>query len=225
MYLKIRFADFLFVFALISVAGPALSQQSPGEGFSGQYEGTYRGSTYEIWIEPDRDDPSHFFILTFRQDRKAQVQTALNQYRDLQDYSGQACAVISRASERDRNVYGENISFVAERELWDNMGGLSMGFTEADGRLSLITVHFLFFDGNDEHTIADIRFDDNDELVQVRFFETGYIKKPWNYFRGGPRMNVTKIADVTSFVLNTYIDLTDQFHAEFRKDAGYCNSF
>ena len=180
---------------------------------------------YEIWIEPDRNDPSHFFILTFQQNRKVQVQRALNQYRDLQDYSIQACAAISRASERERNIYGENVSFVAEKELWDNMGGLSIGHISSNNRLRLTTIHFLFFGSNDEHTITDIKFDDNEEPSQVQFLETGFIKKPWNYFRSGPRMNVTKISNATLFVLNTYIDLTDQFQAAFRKDANYCDSF
>ena len=231
MYIKIKFVYFLFILVLISVACSPLSQQQisfsqiQGERLLGQYEGNYRGSRYEIWIEPDRNDPSHFFILTFQQNRKVQVQRALNQYRDLQNYSRQACAAISRASERERNIYGENVSFVAEQELWDNMGGLSIGHISSNNRLRLTTIHFLFFGGNDEHTITDIKFDDNGEPSQVQFLETGFIKKPWNYFRSGPRMNVTKISNATLFVLNTYIDLTDQFQAAFRKDANYCDSF
>ena len=236
MNIKIKFVHFLFILALISFACPSLSQQasssqiqgeelSEGERFSGQYEGNYRGTRYEIWIELDRDDPSQFFILTFQQNRKAQVQSALNQYRDLQDYSRQACAAISRATEREREIYGENVSFVAERELWDNTGGLSIGHIASNGRLRLSTVRFLFFGGNDEHTITDIKFDANEELSRIQFLETGFIKKPWNYFRGGPRMNVTKISDATLFVLNTYFDVTDQFQAEFRRDADYCNAF
>ena len=231
MNTKIKSFYFLFLLALISFACSPLSQQQvsssqiQGQNFLGQYEGVYRSSVYEIWIELDQSDPSHFFMLIFEQYRKPQVQNVLNQYTNTQDYSRRACSVISRSSERDRNIYGDKISVVAENELWNRIGGLSVGEISSNNRLRLSNTQYIRFGGNDEHGITDISFNANGELSQIKFLETGFIKKPWNYFRGGPRMNVSKISNATLSVLNTYNDVTTQFQSEFLSNPNYCNSF
>ena len=224
------FLSFLFFLSIFNCAGsnfsPNFSNDQFSERIQGRYEGEIKNTAYEIWIEkaehPDkpRGAPDGVFIMVFEKSRQTEIEMLLRKYQDTDMLAEDMCSYVK-----------ENLSW-GTYGLWraKKMGGLAGMSIPTDVRTSqtipLETLFYIDFPTNDEYAFTSLEINNEGEVQKITFFETGFIKKPWNYFLSSS-MTVQKVSKDTPNVLSQFYVNSDQVNneiAQYQLDQKpYCN--
>ena len=122
--------------------------------------------------------------MVFEKYRYVEIEQLLQKYQDSQALLQDVCPYIT---DKRGGVYS----------LWraHNIGGLAKMFMPYDlsrtSSLPLDTLFYIDFPVNDEHAFISLQVDNTGQAVQIKFLETGFFKKIWNYFLR-PSMKNTK---------------------------------
>lgn len=228
MNMKIFFSFIIFL-SIFNCAGSNFNPNFSNDQFlgkiQGRYEGEIKNTIYEIWIEkadhPDKPSgaPYGVFIMVFEKSRRTEIEMLLRKYQDKQALSQDIC------------TYSERLAW-GTSGLWGNkkMGGLAGMSVPADlkrsSTFSLETLFYIDFPVNDEHAFTSLEVNNAGEAIKISFFETGFFKKPWNYFLSSS-MNVRKTSHDTLNLLSQFYINSDNVNQEIpgnpSESASFCN--
>ena len=200
----ILFTAFFVISCADSRYQPRFSHLEFLQRIEGQYVGEYNNTTFEVWIEQfihtDVGVPysavDSALVIVFERYKYVEVEQFLQKYRDSQTLLQDVCPYVSR---RTGGVYS----------LWQayNIGGLAVMFIPPDlnrtSSLPLDTVFYIDFPVNDEHGFVSLRIDSAGQAVEIKFLETGFFKKIWNYFIH-PSMKIRKISNISPGLLTEF---------------------
>ena len=183
----------------------------------GQYIGEYNNTSFEIWIEEAEigsidqsySNPGSLFVMMFERYRYVEIEQLLQKYQDSQALLQDVCPYMI---DRTGGVYS----------LWraHNIGGLAMMFMTYDlsrtSSLPLDTLFYIDFPVNDEHAFVSLRVDNRGQAIEIKFLETGFFKKIWNYFLR-PSMKIQKVSNVTPNLLTRFYISSQQVDEELAR--------
>ena len=215
--MKIFLSLFLSVFTISCADSryqPNFSNWEFLQRIQGQYIGEYNNTSFEVWIEQltpgdfttSYSTPDGVFVMVFERYRSIEVEQLLQKYQDSQALLQDVCPYVT---DRTGGVYS----------LWraHNLGGLATMFMPPDlsrtSSLPLNTLFYIDFPVNDEHAFVSLQVDNTGQAVEIKFLETGFIKKIWNYFLR-PSMKIQKISNVTPGLLTEFYINSQQVDEE-----------
>ena len=224
-----RFFSFLIFLSIFNCAGsnftPNFSDDQFAERIQGQYEGEIKNTVYAIWIEKaDRPDkpsraPDGFFVMVFEKNRRTEIEMLLRKYQDTEMFAEDICSYVT------------NLSW-GTHGLWrvKKMGGLARMSIPVDVRgnstIHLETLFYIDFPVDDEYGFISLEINNEGEAKNITFFETGFIKKPWNYFLSSS-MQLRKVSKSTPNVISQFYVNSEQVNEETAKhqldQKSYCN--
>lgn len=197
------------------------------EKFRGTYESNYKNTVFEIWIEEaDHADlkkfnvaPNSLFVFVFEKSRRTEIEMLLRKYHDSQKLGDDVCSHV------------ENLSW-GVHGLWraKNMGGLAgvsvpVGTTSNPSR-HLETLFYIDFPVDDEYGFVSLEINSEGDVEKLTLFETGFFKKPWNYFLNSS-MKLRKVSQDTPQLLSEFYLNAEQVNQEIGQHQGnkdsYCN--
>lgn len=234
------FFSFLIFLSIFNCAGsdftPNFSNDQFVERIQGVYESNYKNTVFEIWIEksnfPESDTPREgmsglmqegLFVMVFEKNRRTEIEMLLRKYQNTDMLAKDMCS------------YVENLSW-GTHGLWGikKMGGLAGIAVPADtirsSTIPLETLFYIDFPTNDEHGFTTLKINNRGEAVNINFFETGFIKKPWNYFLTSS-MTLQKKSNNTLNLLSRFYINSDQVNQEIppptnqSNQQSYCNNY
>ena len=217
-----------------------LSQKDVISNLTGKYEGTYKNTIFEIWIEKSEQsthNQSYLYIFIFEKDKVLHVNQFLTKYQDTQMYSNSICEYVKKNPNKFLNhTLQESPSMfydVSVEEIWNwnNLGGLGYFFVSIDNLSSVsfdIDIqHYINLPINDEHGLTKLYTNSKGEGVKVKLFETGFFKKLWNYPLGGPSIEIQKISSDTTGLLDQYHKILHETREAFtesgKTNRSYCD--
>ena len=194
------------------------------QNLEGKYQGKYRGDFIEVWIEnisplyEHREDiaqnkVNEFAVLVFEQNTLSQVEEFLKKYQgDYFELFIDTCKYTKRPYPKRMGSYS----------IWDKLGSLAFiavpDNLKTRKRLKVIRLeYFMYFKQNDEHLLQFVSIDPTGKALSLHFLETGFIKKPWNYFFSGPTIELEKISNNISGLLLDYTKNINIADGSFRK--------
>ncbi len=227
MNMKIFFS-FLIFLSIFNCAGsnynPNFSRDQFLERIQGRYEGEIKNTTFEIWIEkaehPDmkkpRSAPDGLFVIVFEKNKRTEIEMLLRKYQDKESLTQDICTYSERLAWGVHGLWGAK-----------NMGGLAGMSVPADVKRSptipLDTLFYIDFPTNDEHAFTSLEINNEGEVVEITFFETGFIKKPWNYFLSSS-MDVKKVSnDTLNLIIQFYVNSENVNKEIGENQQDYCN--
>ena len=208
---------------------------------TGVYEGTYKNTTYETWIEEiERITASNEYalsIFTFEKSKLTNVERFLTKYKDTQSYSNAICKYVkenpeefSRHNLKTSPSMFYNIS-ADQVWKWNNLGSLGYFTLPSDNKDTSFEIniqHYINFPENDEHALKSIDTKANGTVKEIYFLETGFIKKPWNYVFSGPSIKVTKSSTQPKNILKQYLNIIKETQELFlsagKQNRSYCDT-
>ncbi|MDE0151396.1 MAG: hypothetical protein OXK80_02715 [Bdellovibrionales bacterium] len=232
------FFSFLVFLSIFNCAGPDFTPNFSNDQFveqiQGVYESNYKNTVFEIWIEkanlPESDIRHRsgliqeaLFVMVFEKNKRTEIEMLLRKYQDTDMLAQDICS------------YVENLSW-GTHGLWrvKNMGGLAGLSVPADATQSptipLETLFYIDFPTNDEHGFTSLEINNSGEAVKISFFETGFIKKPWNYFLTSS-MPIRKQSNNTLNLLSRFYINSDRANQEIPPSTNqsdrqsYCNKY
>lgn len=194
----------------------------------GRYQGVYKQTAYEVWIEQltstKKFGEPFAAILVFEQHRVAEIKSQLIKQRD--EYKQDVCRHL-RQNPR-QSPYPE---VVGTYGVWNDMGGLGWIFMQpnqkSEAKLGIRTTFYIDLPHNDEHALQYLYTNANGQAIKIRFSETGYIQKPWSYFFPGPSMELEKTSSGSPDMLKQYYTNFDNLNEDFltarQSDRSPCN--
>lgn len=208
---------------------------------TGVYEGTYKSTTYEIWIEEiERITASNEYSLSifiFEKRNSASVEQFLTKYPDTQSYSNAICKYAEENPDKfSEHSLQESPSMYYDISIdqvwkWDNLGSLgyfTLSTNNKDTSFEIFIHHYIDLLENDEHGLKSIDTNTNGTATEIHFFETGFIKKPWNYVFSGPSIEVTKSSTEPKNILKQYLkviqETEDLFSSAGKQNRSYCDT-
>lgn len=208
---------------------------------TGVYEGVYKDTTYEIWIEEiERITASNehaLSIFIFEKSKSTTVEQFLAKYPDTQSYSNAICKYVQ---ENPDKLSGHNLQEspsmyydISADQVWkwNNLGSLgyfTLSANNKDTSFEINIQHYINFPENDEHALKSVDTNANGTAKEIHFLETGFIKKPWNYVFSGPSIEVTKSSTETKSILKQYLNIIKEtqelFSSEGKQNRSYCDT-
>ncbi len=194
---------FLSTFLLLACnENSALNGGTDAAQLEGEYTTSYNDTSFVVWIEKmhESNQEQIFVILFFNRNKRTEAENILNKYKDVDAYYQAICdsnaASKLPASQRPVGIY----------TIWTGIGGIGSVSISKTTPSSTIDMHNEFYINlapNDEHAFA--KFYPNSPL-QIKFLETGYIKKLWNYFLMGPTLTLKKQSNETHGLLKAFME-------------------
>jgi len=196
------------------------------EKFRGTYESNYKNTVFEIWIEEANHAdlqkflaPNSLFVFVFEKSRRTEIEVLIRKYHDSQKLEEDVCS------------YVENLSW-GVHGLWNarDIGGLA-GMTVPAGAtnspsLHLETLFYMDFPVDDEYGFVSLEINREGDVEKLIFFETGFMKKPWNYFLNSS-MKLQKVSRNTPQILSEFYLNAEQVNRKTGEHQGnkdsYCN--
>jgi len=186
------------------------------KNLSGKYTGQNGGVVLDVWIAWDtleNSTPSNVtrsdiapVVLVSDQKDTAKALNYMQNNLNTETYTRAVCQKAIEQLRSNRNGNRESLAPVlwieAMRRLWRSHTGslsalASISIPQSwlpDEDLELLSqgYDFIYFNTNDEYRIQFVQINMAGNVENIKLLETGYIKKPWNYVLGGPRIKLTK---------------------------------
>ena len=240
--MKTQYLIFAFLlFFSTSCGGQGATTSGKASDLIGVYEGVFKGTAFEVWIEEVEQNPAsneHFLSLfVFRKDNFSSIQQFLTRYHDVQTYSDSICNYVK---ENPNQFYGYDLKTspslfydisADQLWIWDNSLGALGHFIVSPGHsgssLNIRPHYYINLYPNDEYGLQTLYTNSKGEAIKIKFFETGFIKKPWNYVPlFGPSLKIHKTSPTTKDLWAQYNNVTRETRELFtqagRENRSYC---
>lgn len=245
--MKIQYKFLLTLFFLFStscegkrdvrVSGPDFFNQ-----LLGVYEGVHNNRGFEVRIdELERDSATGERLLSlfvFEKRNLSSIQAFLTKYQDVQAYSKAICKYVEDNPDKfsNYNLQTAPTMFhdISADEVW-SWGKKPLGslghfvFRETPvSSFDIKPMHYIDLYKDDEYGVIKLYVHSSGEAVKIQFFETGFIKKPWNYIISGPSLNISKVSSKTEGLYAQYYSIVNETVALFekagRENRSYCSA-
>lgn len=244
--MKVRYYFLLYLLLFSISCGSKERVNISGTGFLNQligvYEGTHDSRTFEVRIaekeEYNAANGGHLLsVFVFEKDNFSDVQKFLTQYSDVQAYSEAICKYVK---ENPNKFSGYDLRTspymfydlsVDQIWRWDSSLGALGTFIISDNALTssvdIQPLEYIDLYEDDEYGIKKIHINSEGKAVKVQFFETGFIKKPWNYLMSGPSLEIRKVSSEIENLSGRYYNIRNQTRDLFEKagkeNRSYCD--
>lgn len=226
--MKILFSLLVFL-SIFNCAGSnytlSFSKDQFLEKIQGMYESNYKNTAFAIWIEKvetsnkSSSASESIFVFVFEKNRRTEIEMLLRKYQDIEMLAEDTCS------------YVENLAW-GTHSLWNTkgMGGLA-GMSipknlEKNSTIPLETFFYIDFPVKDQYGFISLEINNAGEAEKITFFETGFIKKPWNYFLNSS-MTLQKTSQDRLDLLSRFYANSKHVNNEIRTHQGdqksYCN--
>lgn len=194
---------FLLAFLLLACTEDALNDEIDITQLEGEYTTSYNDTSFTIWIEKvyESNQEQIFYILFFNQNKRTETENILNKYKNTDNYYQAICdsdaASQLPASERPIGIH------TIWRTVGGGIGSISIPKGSIPISIDMRTEFYIDLAPDDEYAFYRFYVD---SPLQVKFMETGFIKKPWNYFLMGPTLSLDKQSNITSGLLKAFLE-------------------
>ena len=192
---------FLSTFLLLACnKNSALSGETGATQLEGEYTTSYSDTSFTVWIEKvhESNQKQIFYILFFNRNKQTEAENILNKYKDVDTYYQAICDanVASKlpASQRPVGIY----------TIWTGIGGIgsvSIPTATPSSSFDMRTEFYINLAPDDEYAFYKFYLD---SPLQIKFMETGFIKKLWNYFLMGPTLTLNKQSNETHGLFKSF---------------------
>ena len=209
----------------------------------GIYEGEYKDKMFEVRIEEWKQHAPTgeqlLYVFVFEKSKSSNTQEFLTRHTDVQAYVEDICNYVeenpNKFSEHDLQTSPSMFYDISADQVWrwnNSIGALGYFTVPVNGKASVSSFdikirHYINLHTDDEYGLKKIYLNDKGEAVKIQFFETGFIKKPWNYFMHGPSLNISKVSSETKDVLTQYYNTVNETRELFLKageeNHSYCD--
>ena len=236
---------FIFLFLFSTSCGSGAKVNTSGTDFLNQllgvYEGVHDGRTFEVRIEELEQDPATddrlLSLFVFEKNKFSNIQEFLTKYKNVQAYSEAICKYVkenpSAFSEHDLKTSPSMFYDISADQIWrwdQSLGSLGHFFVPRNTVVSSFDIsprHYIDLYENDEYGVIKLHINSSGEAVKIQFFETGFIKKPWNYFMSGPSLEIRKASSKTEDLFAQYYSVVNETRELFEKagkeNRSYCD--
>ena len=208
---------------------------------TGIYEGEYSDKTFEVRIEGlDQNAATGerlVSLFVFEKSKSSDIQEFLTRYPDVQSYAEGICKYVkenpNKFSEYDLQTSPSMFYDISADQVWkwdNSLGSLGYFIIPSNASVSSFDInphYYINLHIDDEYGVTKIHINNKGEAVEIQFFETGFIKKPWNYFVSGPSLEIRKISSETKGVFTQYYNTVNETRELFVKageeNRSYCD--
>jgi len=207
---------------------PDFSNNQFSERVQGVYESHYKNTVFEIWIEkanlPEGEslggeiNSIGVFVMVFEKRRRTEIEMLLRKYQDVERLAEDTCSYV------ESPAWGTHALWSAKE-----MGGLA-GMSipknlEKNSKIPLNTLFYINFPVQEQYGFVSLKINNTGEAGKITFFETGFLKKPWNYFFNSS-MQLQKMSKGAPHLLSQFYLNSNRVNQEAGKHsdnkASYC---
>ena len=234
----------LFLFLSISCGGGEKANTS-GTNFlnqlTGIYEGVYDDRTFKVRIEELEQNTAtgerSASLFVFEKSKSSDIQRFLTRYPDVQTYTEGICEYVEKNPNKfsgyDLQTSPSMFYDISADQVWrwdNSLGALGYFVILSNGMVSSFDIrphYYIDLHVGDEYGVKTLYINSKGEAVKIQFFETGFIKKPWNYLMSGPSLEIRKVSSEKKGAFaqyyNTVNETRELFMKEGRESRSYCD--